>query len=65
MSGIVLILQKNSLYAREIGQVLPWFYKYLLSMLEGYVRYILYLFYKYLVSMLEGYDMYFHDFANV
>jgi hypothetical protein len=81
MSGIVMILQICSKYAREICQVLSWFYKYLVSMLEIYIRYchelqifgkyargiyqVLSWFYKYLECMLEGYVGYCHDFTNI
>jgi len=39
MSGIVVILQLFSKYATGICQVLSWFYNYLVSTLEGYVKY--------------------------
>ena len=39
MSGHVMILQILRKYTIEICQVLSLFYKYLVSMLEGYVRY--------------------------
>jgi hypothetical protein len=39
MSGIVMILQIFGKYAREICQVLSWFYKYVVSILEEYIMY--------------------------
>ena len=35
MSGIVMILQIVSKYAREIFQILSWFYKYIVSILDS------------------------------
>ena len=37
MSGIIMIIQIFSKYAREICQVLSGFYKYVVSILERYI----------------------------